>query len=199
MNRNPAPWCAPQVRAQHVEQRDEHRQLGDQRQTRAKRVDLILLVELHQLLLLTLLVVLVLGLQRFQLRLQALEGLHRAELLQRQRHEQRADDHRQEHDREAPAGAQVVVEDLEHRLEHVDERLEYVRGDEHHQAPLGWSSWPEQALMLWRVEPAVTPGIAAKQPPAREDQAPEYAELSDCLRGVLRTRGEVLAARSYGG
>ena len=57
-----------EVGAQHVEQRDEHRQLQQQRQTGGQRVDLVLAVELHDLLLLALLVVLVLLFQGADLR-----------------------------------------------------------------------------------------------------------------------------------
>ena len=60
--------CRPQVLAQHVEQRDEDRQLEQQRQAGGERVDLVLLVELHHLLLVTLLVVLVLLLELLDLR-----------------------------------------------------------------------------------------------------------------------------------
>ena len=48
------------VALEHVVERDEDRDLEDQRQARGQRIDLVLLVELHHLLLLTLLVVLVL-------------------------------------------------------------------------------------------------------------------------------------------
>src|SRR5438046_7328995 len=39
-----------QVRPQHVEEPEEERQLGDERQAGGERVDLVLLVELHDLL-----------------------------------------------------------------------------------------------------------------------------------------------------
>src|SRR5207248_2545143 len=114
--------------------RDEDRQLRDEGQTGPERVDLVLLVELHQLLLLALLVLLVLSLDRLQLGLQPLEALHRVELLERERHEQRPDDDREQHDRPAPRDANRVVEELQYRLEDVDQRLEDVGGDEHGQA-----------------------------------------------------------------
>src|SRR5919202_179304 len=122
----------PQVLAQHVEERDEHGHLQHQRQAGCERVDLVLLVELHRLLLETLLVVLVLGLQLLELQRDPLHRLHRADLLERQRDEGRADDDRQEDDREAPAEADVVVEEQHHALERVDERLEDVGDREHH-------------------------------------------------------------------
>ena len=46
----------------------------------------------------------------------------------------------------------------------------------------------EEALLLDRVVAAVTPRVAAQQPPAGEDQAPEYAEPPDGLRGVAPSR-----------
>jgi hypothetical protein len=136
MNRNPAPLLGPQgivvlrlrlrtdvlaqVLAQHVEERDEDRQLRDKREAGAEWIDLVLLVELHHLLLLALLVVLVLGLDRLQLRLHPLHLLHRVELLDGQRHEDRAHDDREQDDREAPGDPHVVVEELEDRLEDID-------------------------------------------------------------------------------
>ena len=52
---------APQVALQEVEEADEERHLREQRQARGERIDLVLRVELHDLLLLALLVVLVLA------------------------------------------------------------------------------------------------------------------------------------------
>src|SRR5437868_11975486 len=52
----------------------------------------------------------------------------------------------------------------------------------------------EETLILDRVVAAVTPRVAAQQPPAGQDQAPEYAEAADRLRGVGRAGGLVLAA-----
>ncbi len=78
-----------QVGAQHVEQRDEHRELQQQRQARCQRIDFVLLVEFHQLLLLALFVLLVLLFQRVDLRSEALHLLHRLQLPESQRHEHR--------------------------------------------------------------------------------------------------------------
>src|SRR3979490_3450544 len=123
-----------QARAQHVEQRNEDRQLCDEREAGPERVDLVLLVELHQLLLLALLVLLVLRLDRLHLGLQTLESLHRVELLERQRNQKRADHDREEDDRPSPRNSDGVVEELQYRLEDIDQRLEDVRGNKHDQA-----------------------------------------------------------------
>ena len=64
------------------------RKLEKNRQTRRKRVDPVLLEELHQLLLLLLRVVLVLLVQLLDLRLVLLHVQHARDLLVRQRHEQ---------------------------------------------------------------------------------------------------------------
>ena len=122
---------------QHVEEPDEHRDLGDQGQARGERVDLVLLVELHDLLLLALLVFLVLVLDLLQLRRHPLKLLHRVKLLHCQRKQQRAHRDRQQDDRPAPRHPDAVVEELQHRLEHVDQRLEDVGGDQEHDQPMG--------------------------------------------------------------
>src|SRR3954471_4033567 len=106
---------------------DEERDLEDQRQTRAQRIDLVLFVELHHRLLLALLVVLVALLDLLHLRLQPLKCLHRAHLLEGERQDQHPDDHRQPDDRSAPAQADVVVPEPQHGLIDVDQRLEDVR------------------------------------------------------------------------
>jgi hypothetical protein len=109
------------------------RQLRDQGQARGERIDVVLLVELHHLLVQALLVVLVLRLQFLDVGRQALKRLHRLELLQGQRQQRRAHHDRQADDRQAPAAAHdVVVDEHQDRLEDVDERLEDVRVDERH-------------------------------------------------------------------
>ena len=119
-----------QVAAQHVEQRDEDRQLQQQRQARRERVDFVLAVEVHDLLLLALFVVLVLLFQRLDMRGQALHLLHGLQLPERQRNQQRPDDHRQTHDRQSPTAAhQVVVDEHHDRFEHADQRRERVLDD----------------------------------------------------------------------
>jgi hypothetical protein len=52
--------------------------------------------------------------------------VHRAQLLERQRQQQGADQHRERDDRETPSQPDVVVEELEDRLEDVDQRLKDV-------------------------------------------------------------------------
>ncbi len=133
-----------QVGPQHVEERDEHRQLHQQRQARRQRIDLVLLVELHQLLLLALFVLLVLLFQRVDLGRQALHLLHRLQLPEGQRHEDRPDQDGQADDRQAPAAPDEVGVDEDHdRLEQADQRrervLDHIGEDGHDLRALGGS------------------------------------------------------------
>ena len=121
----------PQVDSQHVIERQEHRELRDHRQAGGEGVDLVLPVEAHHLLVEALLVVLVLVLERLDLRLESRHRLHRLELLERQRQQRRADEQRQRDDRRAPADPDVVVEELEDPLEDIDQGLEDVGEEEH--------------------------------------------------------------------
>jgi hypothetical protein len=91
------------------------------------------LVELHDLLLLALLVLLVLLLNLLHLRGETLHPHHRLDLTEGQRDQHRAHGDRQQHDRPAPRDP-AAVEELQDRLEDVDQRLEDVGGDEHGQA-----------------------------------------------------------------
>ena len=115
-----------QAGPERVEEADEYRQLEDQGKKRGERVDLVLPIELHDLLLLALLVVLVLRLDRFQLGRHPLELLHRVELLEGQRQQQRPDHNRQRDDRPTPRPADHAVEEDQDRTEDVDQRLENV-------------------------------------------------------------------------
>src|SRR5215216_4246346 len=116
----------PQVGAQQVVQREEDRQLRQRRQDRPERVDPVLLVERQRLPLEALRVRAVLVAQLLDLWRELGHPVHRAQLLERQRQQQGADEHRERDDRETPAQPDVVVEDLEDRLEDVDQRLEDV-------------------------------------------------------------------------
>ena len=73
---------------EHPVEDDEDRHLQQQRQAAAHRVDVVLLVELHHLLVELLPVVLVLRLQLLHLRLEPLHGHHRPGALERQRGEE---------------------------------------------------------------------------------------------------------------
>ena len=84
----------------------------------------MLLVELHQLLLLALLVLLVLSLDPLHLRREPLHLLHRVKLLDGEGQQDCPDQNRQEDDRPAPRPADDAVDRLEDRLEDVYERLE---------------------------------------------------------------------------
>ena len=74
------------------------------------------------------------------------------ELLERQRDQSSAHDDRQQHDRPAPRPADHAVEELQDRLEDVDQRLEDVRGDEHGSGARGRRSGLEQPLILDGIE-----------------------------------------------
>ena len=90
--------------------RDEDRELDDQRQTAAQRVDAILAVEAHLFLRQLLAVVLVFLLQLLQLRLKLLHRRRRTLLLRRQREGEQANQHREDDDRQH----HIVVE---HRIQ----------------------------------------------------------------------------------
>ena len=122
----------PQVGAQHVVERQEDRQLRDHRETGRERVDLVLPVELHRLLLESLRVVLVLRLQHLHLRRELLQPDHRLRRLVGDRQQDRPHQQRQEHDRPSPSEPDRVVEEPEDRLEEVDQRLQDVREDGRH-------------------------------------------------------------------
>jgi hypothetical protein len=116
----------PQVGAQHEVHGEEDRQLRHRRQERPERVDPVLLVERHRLPLQALPVRAVLLAQPLDLRGDLGHPVHRAQLLERQRQQQGADQHRERDDRETPSQPDVVVKELEDRLEDVDQRLEDV-------------------------------------------------------------------------
>ncbi len=115
--------------AEDVVEGDEDRELQQQRQAGRGRVDVVLPVELHQLFLLALAVGLVALLDLLHLRLVPLEGLHRVDLLHRERHEEHAHDHRHGHDRPGPGQADRPVEPEEDVVERVLERGDRAQDD----------------------------------------------------------------------
>ncbi len=86
---------------QHLVQREEHGNLDHHRQAAGQRVDLLLLVKLHHLLLLLDLVVLEALAHALHLRLELLHLAHRAVGGVRQREEQRLHEHGEDQDRDA--------------------------------------------------------------------------------------------------
>ena len=164
---------------QRVVERDEDRELREHRQARRRRVDVVLPVELHQLFVLLRLVALVLLLDLLHLRREALQVLHRVDLLHRQRHEQHPDDHRQRDDRPRPRQVHAEVQPVEDVagdvLERRDEREARGSSD--------------------RVEPSVAPRVAAQEPPAGEERAAHEALLPHRVDRVLRAGRVVLAGR----
>ena len=93
---------------EHLVQREEHRDLEQHRQAARDRVDLLLLVERHDLLLLLGLVVLVLLLERLHLRLNRLHRRHAGKALLGDREHGPAHDDRQADDGDAEIADRVV-------------------------------------------------------------------------------------------
>ena len=122
------------IAVQELVEREEDRQLENQRNAGGERVDLVLLVERDHLPLLALLVVLVALLDRLDLRRIRLQRAHRADLGDRKRQDHEPRRERERDDRKAPAQADVVVEEGDDRVGEVDQRLEDVR-DDHACAP----------------------------------------------------------------
>src|SRR5215207_4714719 len=114
---------------QHRVHRDQDRELQQHRPAARERVDPVLLVELHDLFLLTLLVPLVLPLDLLDLRLHDLHVLHRPDLLDAERQQDQADHDGEQDDRDAVVRDEVV--DLrDHPAEGVEQRLP--RGERDH-------------------------------------------------------------------
>ena len=103
---------------QHFVQREEHRNLDCYRQTTGQRIDLLLLVERHQLLLLLGLVVGIARFQRGHLRLHRFHLRHRGVGFVGEREEGRLDQHGDEQDCDAEIADQPVdvVDQREQRL-----------------------------------------------------------------------------------
>ena len=112
---------------QHLVEREEHRDLDHDRQAAGDRIDLLLLVELHQRLLLLHLVVAVALADRHHLRLHRLHLRHRGVGLVGEREEHDLDEHGDDQDGDAEI-ADLVVDPV-HRQE---QRL----GDEVEPAPV---------------------------------------------------------------
>jgi hypothetical protein len=115
---------------QDVEERDEDRELREQRQAGRGRVDVVLAVELHQLLVHLVAVALVLPLNLLHLRRVRLQVLHRMDLPDDEGDEHDADEDRERHDRPRPRQANAVVEEVQDRPEEILERRERA-GEDH--------------------------------------------------------------------
>ena len=161
--------------AQDVEERDEDRDLEHDRQARGGRVDLVLLVELHQLLVLALLVVLLLLLERLHLGRVRLQVLHRVDLLHGDRHEHDAHEHGQRHDRPRPREADRLVQPDRgrsggsSRAGAADSRW---RRSGRSRRALRLVPPAAEVRVLGPVDPAVAPRVAAQKPPAGEERRP---------------------------
>ena len=115
--------------AEDEEERDEDRDLEDDRKAGGVRVDLVLLVELHELFRLPLTVRLVALLDRLHLGRVDLQALHRVDLPDRDRDEEDAHDHGQRDDRPRPREPGRLVEPREDLGEDVLERREQAADD----------------------------------------------------------------------
>ena len=103
---------------QHLVEREEHRDLEEDRQAPGQRVHALFLVELHDLLLLERLVVLVALLDGLHLGLERAHGRHRGELALGDREHDAAHQQGQQDDRQAE-----VLDRLEQRVEQPEDRL----------------------------------------------------------------------------
>ena len=163
--------------AQHVEERDEDRDLEDDRQARGGRVDLVLPVELHQLFVLALLVVLPLLLQRLHLRRVRLQVLHRVDLLDRDRDEQDPHDHGEGDDRPGPREADRLVQPDRGRAggspraAAAGSRTRAAGGGSGSRRVLRLAAAAE-ARVLGPVDAAVAPGVTAQDAASRRSTPP---------------------------
>ena len=190
--------------AQHVEQRDEDRDLEDDRQARGGRVDLVLAVELHQLLVLPLLVVLPLLLERLHLGRVRLQVLHRVDLLDGDRHEEDAHEHGEDDDRPRPGEPDRLVQPDQDPLEEVLERAQRVGEREDLERSRGCSvSWrrrPKRASSA-RSTPPWLHGLQRRIRQPAKTAALEEAVDPEGVDRVLRAARVVLAraGRASGG
>jgi hypothetical protein len=119
-----------QILPQGVEEGDEDRQLQEQGNAGGERVDLVLAVEPHHLLLHALAIVLVLLLDLLHLRLQRLQRPHPLQLPVGERQDRGAGDDGEQDDRHPPAESKIV-EEVEDGVGDVDQRLQHVGRRDH--------------------------------------------------------------------
>src|SRR6185503_1505935 len=167
-----------------VEERDEDRDLEDDRQARRRRVDLVLAVELHQLLVLPRAVVLPALLDLLHLRRVRLEVLHRVDLPHHHGHEHDPDEDDEGHDRPRPGEPGRAVEPLEERGEEVLERLQGIgQADDHARLPCSRSRKSERSA-TWSTPPWLH-GLqrSSRQPatiPPRTSPSSRNASIAYC-------------------
>src|SRR5919202_1755506 len=116
-----------------VVERDKDREMHDDGEAPPQRIDLPLLVELHDLFLLLAGVVLVPGAYLVHVRLELLHPAHALDLPEGQREEEGSHDDREHHDAQPP-GSPPTVEgrergphEVEERVEEVSERFDHAR------------------------------------------------------------------------
>src|SRR5436305_15278466 len=108
----------------HVEHGNEYRHLNNEGKATTKGINLAVLVELHNLFLLLLAILLVLGPDLVHLGLQVLHGAHALDLSDGQGKQQRAYDHRKDGNAEPPRRT-MRVEELQTAGQKVGKRRKY--------------------------------------------------------------------------
>ena len=158
-----------------------------------ERIDVVLLVELHHLLLLALLVLLVLGLDRLHLRRQLLHPLHRAELFDRQR-EQTARTHTVSSTIDQPHGTPTLLwKNVRTDSKTSISGWKMLAATKHGSGGRSGRSGLEQPLILDRIEASVAQRLQrSRRHPART--SPRSMPYLDRLRRVFRARRVVLTA-----
>ena len=125
-----------------------------------------------------------------------LQVAHRRDLLHRERQDHEPGHEREGDDREAPGEADVVVEEADHRVRGVDQRLQDVR-ERNHAATPPWSCSQraaEEFAVGELIDAPVAPRVAARESPRRDDRAAHDPELTHRLHGVGGAGRVVLAA-----
>ena len=158
----------------------------------AAGIDLVLAVELHQLFVLPRAVVLPLLLDLLHLRRVRLEVLHRVDLPHGDRHEHEPDEDDERHDRPRPGEPDRGVEPLEEAREEILDRPQRVEDGDHVVGSRVSGSRKRRRSRTWSTPPWLH-GIAAEQPPPRDDRPADEAELAEGLEGVRGAARVVLA------
>jgi hypothetical protein len=160
---------------QHLVEREEHRDLHHDRQAARERIDLLLLVQLHQRLLLLHLVVAVALADRHHLGLHRLHLRHRGVGLVGEREEQELHQHGDDQDREAEI-ADVAIEEVD--------RLEHRLGDEIEPAPVDQQLEAVEAERLV-VEVDGLDLLGAGEQPRREESSMPPTTIIQPLSNVI--------------
>ena len=170
--------------AQQRVERDEDRDLEDQRQAGRERVDAVLLEERHLLALHALAVVLVLLLDLLHVRLERLHLAHPVHRLEREGQDDQPGEPGDQDDSDAPGEADVVVQPVEDVVEEVDQRLEDVGFEEHDRGVL-------RQIGSAGCAAAGRPGFAVRSERvgvSRKSVRSESSSTPPWLKGLQRSR-----------